>query len=1049
MEIKKKKVSEMTEETNTEGFWLFGYNENRPIEDRSVKFAFDKITSVFGVTQEKGQSTTLAPSLKLFTDEVNKRAVNRLTDYPFTVDAAMEFPDLTDCIIDLVITKKPEDFNYPLYLQSIRRQNNKLNLLQISADGYTNSIGTGMVMFLGFDTVFYRSVNGFIYVKLLGYLDSGLEGYICIDENALGNVSKLDIKADFVNDIYNTDYPSLYKLLQTQIIDTSSFVTKDAIVSELGDAQDKVINQKIVSEEFKKRTILNRFSSYPFTKESAQQKSEWIDIILDFAITQKPEGFNYPLYIDIIRKTGGVIDHVTVNARGYSNSIGTEMILFFGWYGKQYLDINGVRYIRLYEYANSGVQAVLLLDEDKVPEGNHYGINIDLANEIYNTEYPSLYRELSLDNEYSKMLLPLNVAPYLGFGGETSGLRTQKESGYGGDAFYGDYISDDIIYTTRLAVTFTKKDGLERAILMTGTRSYKEIPASDIELNKEYIYTFSGSATSDNVISQFRTYVSDGVTPDIAFEYRYIKTWEGEYSKEFLDDLEQGNEHQFSKGSAVSEYASFASRAGSIEGIETKNIAVKDYVNRIAVKDKSNYTKNNELIDFISGSRDIQWILSGGMRIHLGLFAFQDGVRVEYAGSNKFGEGYSFKKNTPFLSYQPENNYARVFQYYMANDTEGKNVQKYVVGFWIDRTQLQGLPLQFSSHGGGTWDLTQENLVTKGYVAYQRNVGSKGYDQVEVTEVDGDFSYITIRSDKSKTDNPQLFNIIIEDNSANLKEITLWNPTLIYEEQDINPYHIYLSESQKSNSVVRGKTVMVMGDSQQNDGEISAGIARKLGVNIVHVPLGGHRIKYQNATGLPPYNGWMYHWDVRQIVLSQDVDYYFLMISSNDSSGGGDSSFDATETVLEKYPVWGDDAATIQDKLDAFNALSEADKLSIFDYKQTYSAFIKQLSQRNPGAKFILATIPISSHSSTDNGQWADGHNADTERTTYNPIFQSIRNDIYELSLKHSANVCDLYTKGGIMWENFPTKVAGLDSVHWTVEAKKQFVNPIIQSLLE
>lgn len=71
--IKKKKVSDLSEATDTAGFWIFGSKTVGGVVT-SVKFAFDSIKSLFGISQDKGQSTTLAPSLKLFTDETNLKA---------------------------------------------------------------------------------------------------------------------------------------------------------------------------------------------------------------------------------------------------------------------------------------------------------------------------------------------------------------------------------------------------------------------------------------------------------------------------------------------------------------------------------------------------------------------------------------------------------------------------------------------------------------------------------------------------------------------------------------------------------------------------------------------------------------------------------------------------------------------------------------------------------------------------------------------------------------------------------------------------------------
>lgn len=71
-DIKTKKVSELPEATDTSGFWIFGSKTVNGVVS-SVKFAFDTIASLFGLTQEKGQSTTLAPSQKLFTESQDEQ----------------------------------------------------------------------------------------------------------------------------------------------------------------------------------------------------------------------------------------------------------------------------------------------------------------------------------------------------------------------------------------------------------------------------------------------------------------------------------------------------------------------------------------------------------------------------------------------------------------------------------------------------------------------------------------------------------------------------------------------------------------------------------------------------------------------------------------------------------------------------------------------------------------------------------------------------------------------------------------------------------------
>lgn len=63
------KVSELAEATDTTDFYIFGSKTINGVVT-SVKFLFNNITSLFGVSQEKGQDIILAPSLKLFSDEI-------------------------------------------------------------------------------------------------------------------------------------------------------------------------------------------------------------------------------------------------------------------------------------------------------------------------------------------------------------------------------------------------------------------------------------------------------------------------------------------------------------------------------------------------------------------------------------------------------------------------------------------------------------------------------------------------------------------------------------------------------------------------------------------------------------------------------------------------------------------------------------------------------------------------------------------------------------------------------------------------------------------
>lgn len=64
-QIKTTTIDQLPEETSTNGFWILGYNATRGVGKRTVRFAFDKIQKLFGVSNKLGISTTTAPSESL------------------------------------------------------------------------------------------------------------------------------------------------------------------------------------------------------------------------------------------------------------------------------------------------------------------------------------------------------------------------------------------------------------------------------------------------------------------------------------------------------------------------------------------------------------------------------------------------------------------------------------------------------------------------------------------------------------------------------------------------------------------------------------------------------------------------------------------------------------------------------------------------------------------------------------------------------------------------------------------------------------------------
>lgn len=887
------------------------------------------------------------------------------------------------------------------------------------------------------------------------------------------------------------------------------------------------ISAKEAAEIINSKSVANTLSNYPFTLESAKEYADLTRNILDFIIVKRPANFNFPLYLQGIRKENGILNMININAQGYTNSVGTDQVLFLGWDDKQYVDINGVKYIRMVEFANSGLEAYILIDEINVAEGSQYGTAMYFLDEVYNTEYPSLYKDLNIKDTYSKkdfiysrlnesvlqnaflknnelyeymtsdrgtitslnagvtatiekipyqqIMLPSETIenyplPFKNMAKFTAVIpainsqhhirtATSRQGNFAVSFWFCRDINDGIENgNANREIRIKWRKGMnDREIKVISGGAVTAVIDPQIEANGYYqdedadrIFRCNGTFTFGEL--KFYNYAIETKSAPDVFDYAEIMIGNfGAFAQNVTATIYYTGTELLDKlpvftSATIKEHYQGESKLHSLaEQVRLETNSHKlDYT--------YTYDKHNKIIDLLDGATTFSWVFEGGSRYHLGQLWQYPGVSLEKIHHSKFGNGYRIYTEDGSLLpvYGDGGDYDKMLLRYIRENlgtTDNYRPETMVFGFWIERSSLHGNPLVFTSNSGGTWVLNPDDLATVGFVETRVQTDTEPWwKQTEVLAVEGDFSYIIVRS-RTDVGGNEFNNIILTENS-DLTELVIYNPTVLYDVDIIDPYYTYKSESQRNNSPLRGKTVMIMGDSQQNDNTIGLGIATQSGVNIVHAPLGGHRMKYQD-NGIAPFSGWMYHWDARQRIFSVPVDYYFFMISSNDVNGGGDSSSEATKAVLDNYPAIGDTEAAIIRKLSLFNSLSDTEKEIIFDYKQTYSAFIKQAAEYNPNAKIILATIPVLSHDATDNGKWMDGRNADTERATYNPIFLAIRNDIYELSEKHSANICDLFTKGGITWENFPKKVDKTDSVHWNVKAKKQFINPVIQTLLE
>lgn len=466
---------------------------------------------------------------------------------------------------------------------------------------------------------------------------------------------------------------------------------------------------------------------------------------------------------------------------------------------------------------------------------------------------------------------------------------------------------------------------------------------------------------------------------------------------------------------------------------------------------QDSYVMDNKIIDFFNGGKNVlkyndstannifsdTFTPGTGFEIdstytHSYLF---DAFRIRYNSGEAFPKFVSAFNRNNVLLYAGDPN--------ISNDEEGNAT----ISFWIDRTELNGNGIVFCDIGGGTHIISGTNLAVEGYES--NYFGTKLF---KVLKVDGNYSCIEFFAYRYIFDNKILFRISIYNSSSNdVNSLTIFNPTLIYNKK-IDPYYRYKSVSEKNNSRFIGKKILLVGDSQFNDGQASYTLANLTGATIVDAHEGGHRMAYSSTS-------WFYEWyNKRSQTFSwTDIDYYLLPISSNDN-GGGNTRQSAIDSVEYYYPYFGDDNSTITTKMSRFNSLSESDKAAIFGYKQTYIAFVKQLLKINPEAKIIIGSIPIGCGSESMTGSvdingygiWKAGFSANERRSTLTPLLTTKRNDIIEVANYFNANFLDLFNQVGLTFDNY--HVYCKDGVHWDLqnsEIKKRIGYAAYQELLK
>lgn len=464
----------------------------------------------------------------------------------------------------------------------------------------------------------------------------------------------------------------------------------------------------------------------------------------------------------------------------------------------------------------------------------------------------------------------------------------------------------------------------------------------------------------------------------------------------------------------------------------------------------SSYDYDNVIVDFFNNGGKLYGNDGSSSTIyHNGYFETYDGIDITKVESDKFHEGYKLTYVSGALpKYQNIFTTSILIDYNLPSYITKTQESSSCLGFWIDRRELSGSGIIFSDNTGATWILNIADLCSKGFRESRTISGSTPVIYYEVDQIDGNYSHLkfNIYNSYYAAGDRHVWRLQITGSTNNVNSLTLYNPTLIYT-TSLDPYYRYHSLAEKNNSIWIGKNATYVGDSEFNDQIMACELSRQFGFNVYDSHRGGHAMKYINSAS------WFYDYAKRDIVLGfESISLFIMAASSNDSFGGGSSSYAHVQQVLDSYPVYGDDTASVASKLAIFAAMSESQKQDIFNYKATYSAYLKQILDNHRDTRIIITSVPIScggyltgTTGSDGYGQWISGSNADTVRAYFDSGYQTKRNDILELRDKYQLNFCDLMNEVGLTYENFLRYC--VDGTHWTDEIDYRIAYSIVQEI--
>lgn len=315
---------------------------------------------------------------------------------------------------------------------------------------------------------------------------------------------------------------------------------------------------------------------------------------------------------------------------------------------------------------------------------------------------------------------------------------------------------------------------------------------------------------------------------------------------------------------------------------------------------------------------------------------------------------------------------------------------------------------------------------------------------------DDGIAIIRIEAYAGSVNRPFAWGFNIKSNNP-ISKLRLYN--FCISEKPIDPDKgIFISKQRLHYPTLAGKSFTIFGDSEFNSGLQFLNVTDRLGMPCFIAAYGGHKMGWAggNTSVDQVTKSWLYTWDIRNLVLANNTDFYIFCVSTNDSEAGikqeenrnGKYDYQSIEDVdvqyvLDNYPAYGDTEEEVQQKTQAFDLLESNVKYQKFNMTSVYCAYIEQILEVNPKAKIILANSPITctglltgSAGTDKKGVWANEQTPKTARAAKKIVFDRLDELMRKIADKYNLPVVDFYHGVGLTFENYTDYC--VDGTHWT-----------------